>query len=135
MTFPFRRFGWASAVVVVLATMFPSSAAQSGAAQSAAQLRTTAERAFLAGRYDEVERLAANSSDEALIVLRAKALMARGDYTAAEKLLMPAAAVAPGGDAALELGLLQLYLGRRSEGRRAMQLVLLAEVRSATARD
>ena len=61
--------------------------------------------------------------------------IARGDYAAAEKVLAPLAAASAGGDAALELGLLQLYLGRRSEGRRAMQLVLMAEPRSPGARD
>ncbi|HUE86590.1 MAG TPA: tetratricopeptide repeat protein [Vicinamibacterales bacterium] len=136
MTFPFRRFGWACAVVAVLATTFSSSAAVSGAAQSVVQARTAAEIALLSGRYDEVEPLtASHASDEALVVLRARALIARGEYAAAERVLTPAAAAAPAGDAALELGLLQLALGRRSEGRRAMQLLLMAEVRSPTARD
>ena len=134
MAYPLRHFGWAS-IVVVLATTFSSSAAQSSASQSAAQIRTNVERALLSGRYDDVQTLAGSSTDDAVVVLRAKALIARGDYQGAEKLLVPAAAANPAGDAALELGLLQLYLGRRSEGRRAMQLVLMAEVRSATSRD
>jgi tetratricopeptide (TPR) repeat protein len=132
MKSPYVPFGWA-AVVVVLATTFSSSAAQPTGAQSA---RVAAERALLSGQFDEVERLApANATDEALLVLRAKALIARGDYAAAEKLLTPPAAASPAGDAALELGLLHFYLGRRSEGRRAMQLVLMGEVRNASARD
>ena len=136
MTFPFHRFGWACAVVALLATTFSSSSAQSGAAQSVVQARTAAERALLSGRYDDVEQLtASHTADEALVVLRGRALIARGDYAAAETVLTPAAAISPAGDAALELGLLQLALGRRSEGRRAMQLLLMAEVRSATARD
>jgi tetratricopeptide (TPR) repeat protein len=123
-------------VVVVLATTLSSSAAQSGAGQSVAQARTAAERALLAGRYDDVAKFAdAHERDATLVVLRARALMARGEYGAAEKVLTPAAAANPAGDAALELGLLQLSLGRRSEGRRAMQLLLMAEVRSATAPD
>jgi tetratricopeptide (TPR) repeat protein len=136
MNSPLHRFGWAAAAVVVLATTFSSSAAQSGATQSAAQARMAAEKALLAGRYDDVEQLtAANPADEALVVLRAKALIARGQYAPAEKLLAAAAAAAPGRDAALELALLQSYLGRRNEARRALQLVLTADVRSATARD
>lgn len=136
MTFPLRRIGWAVAVVAVLATIFTSSAAQSTAGQSATQLRANAERALLAGRLDDVEQLTeAHPADESLVVFRSRALMARGEYAAAEKLLAPLAAKSPGGDAGLELGLLQIYMGRRSEGRRAMQLVLMAEVRSPTARD
>jgi len=136
MRVPFHRFGWACAVVVVLATTFWSSSAQSGAAQSVVQARAAAERALLSGRHEDVEQLAAShAADPALVVLRGRALIARGDYAAAEKVLTPAAASSPAGDAALELGLLHLALGRRSEGRRAMQLILMAEVRSATARD
>jgi cellulose synthase operon protein C len=136
MTVSFQRFGWACAVVAVLATTLSSSAAQSGAAQSVIQARTAAERALLAGRYDDVEQFAAaHATDETLVVLRARALIARGEYAAAEKALTPAAAQSPAGDAALELGLLQYSLGRRSEGRRAMQLLLMAEVRTASARD
>ncbi len=136
MSSPLHRFGWASAVVAVLATTFPSSAAQPGLPQGVAQARAAAEKALLAGRVDEVERLAAaHSGDEALVVLRAKALISRGDYAAAEKLLTAAAALAPGRDSTLELGLLQIYLGRRAEGRRQMQMVLRADVRSASARD
>jgi tetratricopeptide (TPR) repeat protein len=121
---------------VVLATTFSSSAAQSGATQSAAQARLNAEKALLAGRYDDVEQLtAATPGDETLVVLRARALTARGQYAAAEKLLTAAAAAAPGREAALELGLLQMYLGRRSEGRRMLQLVLNSTARSPVARD
>jgi tetratricopeptide (TPR) repeat protein len=119
-----------------MATTFSSSSAQSTAAQGAVQARLAAEKALLSGRYDEVERLTAtNTTDEALVVLRARALTARGQYGAAEKLLTAAATAAPGRDAALELGLLQWSLGRRSEARRLLQTVLAAEVRSATARD
>jgi tetratricopeptide (TPR) repeat protein len=136
MTVSLPRISWACAVVVVLATTLSSSAAQSGAGQSVAQARTAAERALLAGRYDDVAKFAdAHERDATLVVLRARALMARGESGAAEKVLTPAAAANPAGDAALELGLLQLSLGRRSEGRRAMQLLLMAEVRSATAPD
>jgi tetratricopeptide (TPR) repeat protein len=136
MSSPWKRFGWASAVVAVLATTFSSSSAQSSAVQSATQARAVAERALVAGRYDEVDRLTATSgTDDVLTALRARALIARGEYAAAEKILSPVAAAAPGGDAALELGLLQWYLGRRSEARRAMQLILMAELRTATARD
>lgn len=135
MRTPLHRFGWASVVVAVLATTF-SSSAQSAATQSLAQTRSAAEQAFLAGRYDDVVKLiAADTTDEALAVWRARALIARGNYDEAEILLDAAAARAPGGEAALELGLLQFYLGRRSDARRTLQLMLMAELRSASARD
>jgi tetratricopeptide (TPR) repeat protein len=135
MSSPWFRFGWVCAVVALLATTFSASSSQSAAVQSGAQARVAVERALLAGRYDEVDRLTVQATDESLSVLRAKALVARGEYAAAEKILMPHAAASPGGHAALELGLLQFYLGRRSEGRRAMQLVLMGEPRNPTARD
>ena len=131
-----KRICWAGVAGALLATTFSASSAQSSAAQSAAQARAAAERALTAGRYDEVDRLTQSSAaDEPLAVLRAKAFIARGDYANAEKTLTPLAAASPGGDAALELGLLHFYLGRRSEARRAMQLVLMAEPRSPGARD
>jgi tetratricopeptide (TPR) repeat protein len=135
MLSPWIRFGWAGAAVALLATTFSASSAQSTAVQTAAQARVAAERALVAGRYDEVDRLTQSAGDDALTLIRAKAMIARGEYAAAEKTLTPLAAASPGGDAALELGLLQFYLGRRSEARRAMQLVLMADPRSPTARD
>ena len=78
-----HRLAWAL-VIAILATTFSSSAAQSAATQGAAQARIAAEKAFLAGKYDEVERLTASSpGDEALVVLRAQALFERGEYAAA----------------------------------------------------
>ena len=135
MLSPYKRFGWAAAAVALLATTFSASSSQSTAAQTGVEARAAAERALVSGQFDEVERLTAGATDEAQVVLRAKALIARGEYAAAEKALAPVVAASPGGGAALELGLLQLYLGRRSEGRRAMQLVLMAEPRVPTARD
>ena len=82
----------------------------------------TAARAFNSGQYDEIERLA-SGTDEAATVLRARAHIARGRYAEAEKLLTGAVASAPAGDAALELGLLQQYRGRRQDGVRLLQQV------------
>jgi tetratricopeptide (TPR) repeat protein len=134
MSSPWIRVGWAAVILALLATTFSASSWQTSA-QPGAQSRVAAERALAAGRYDEVDRLTAGSTDAALAVLRARALIARGDYSTAEQILTPLAAAAPGGNAALELGLLQFYLGRRSEARRAMQLVLMAEPRDPSARD
>ena len=83
---------------------------------SAARSRPAAESAFSAGRYDEVERLTADAgADEALLVLRARAARATGDYDTAQALLSGAAERMRTGDAALELGLLQLYRGQRPQ--------------------
>ena len=49
-----------------------------------------------------------------------------GRYADAEKLLAGPAASAPGGDAALELGKLQLYLGKKADGTRTLQRVINA---------
>jgi tetratricopeptide (TPR) repeat protein len=56
-------------------------------------------------------------------VLRARAHIARGRYPEAEKLLAGAASSNSGGDAALELGLLQHYLGR-ADATRTLQTVI-----------
>ncbi|HXG89968.1 MAG TPA: tetratricopeptide repeat protein [Vicinamibacterales bacterium] len=130
----FQRLGWACAVAAVLLALQSSAPAQSGA-QGVTSTRAAAERALRTGRFDEVEGLTQNSTDAAMLALRARALSARGRYAEAESVLAPAAAASPASDAALELGLLQLYLGRRSEGRRTLQLLLLADPRSAQARD
>ena len=83
-----------------------------------------AARAFNAGQFDEVDAALQSATDERSIVLRAKAAIARGRYAEAEKLLTAVIASSPVGDAALELGQLHLYLGRRDEGARLLQAVM-----------
>jgi tetratricopeptide (TPR) repeat protein len=83
-----------------------------------------AARALNLGQYDQVAGLLGTLNDARAVALRARADIARGRYAEAEKLLAGPAAQAPGSDAALELGLLQLRLGRRSEGTRVLQGVL-----------
>ena len=93
-------------------------------AQTPAQPLTPADLAALAlntGRYDEVDGLLKGAADARAVALRARAAIARGRYADAEKLLMPAATASPGSDAALELGLLQQYLGRRDDGARVLR--------------
>jgi tetratricopeptide (TPR) repeat protein len=104
--------------------------------QSVAQARQTAERSWLGGRFDEVDTVAqAFPKDESIGVFHALAIAARGDLVGAEAILKPFAAANPGGEAALELGLLQLGVGRRTEGRQTLTLILMADVRNPTARD
>ncbi len=83
-----------------------------------------AARAFNAGQYEHVDTLLRSATDPRAIALRARAAIARGRYAEAEAMLAPPAAASPGSDAALELGLLQLYLGRRADGARTLQGVL-----------
>lgn len=101
-----------------------------------AAARTSAEQSWRAGRLDEIEKFAeAFPKDEQLAVLRAKAIAARGDYARGEAVLQPFAAANPAGDAALETGLLHQLVGRRNEARRTLQVVMLGQQRSPTARD
>ena len=75
-----------------------------------------AERALNEGRYDEVDAILKNEQSPRVPALRAQAAIARGRYADAEAVLKAPAAAAPTGDAALQLGLLQML--RRPAGRR-----------------
>jgi tetratricopeptide (TPR) repeat protein len=105
----------------LLVAVTTSSSGQTPAADTSPV--AAASRAFNLGQYDQIERLVASEPGERALVLRARAHIARGRYAEAEKLLSPAAAANPAGDAALELGLLQMYLGR-PDGVRTLQTVL-----------
>ena len=82
-----------------------------------------AARAINEGRYDEVDAILKNESDPRVPGLRAQALIARGRYADAEALLKAPAAAAPTGDAALQLGLLQMLVGRRPDAQRVLRRV------------
>lgn len=75
------------------------------------------------GKYDDVDRLLRDEKDTRAFALRARALIARGHYQDAEKLLTPVATAQPGSDAALELGLLDMYLGRDEAGGRLLRTI------------
>lgn len=127
------RLSLLALAITLTATLAPMVTAEQ---QSATTARANAEKSYRSGRYDEVEAFAqANPKDEALAVLRALSLSARGDYARAESTLQPFASANPGGDAAVELGLLQVYVGKRAEGRRALMAVLGADIPKPTARD
>ena len=121
----------ACALVLVAGTVLPSAQAPAGRQPSAA---SPASRAFNAGQFDEVEGLLRSATDPAAIALRARAMIARGRYSDAEKLLTGPAASRPDSDAALELGLLELYLGRRTEGAGRLRL-LVNRLEARTAAD
>src|SRR5687768_1761415 len=82
-----------------------------------------ARRALNEGRYGEVEQILAGQEDPTSVALRARGLIEQGKYAEAEKLLAGPAKAQPSSDAALELGLLQLMLGRRAEGVRTLEVV------------
>ena len=105
-------------------------------AQSVTAARTTADASLRGGRYAEVDTVVqAFPKDELIGVSHALSVSARGDYARAESILQPFAAANPGGEAALELGLLQLSIGKRTEGRRTLTLILMADSPKPSARD
>ena len=113
----------AACVLALLCAMTPSSAQSAQSVLTASPL-DTATRAFNAGQYDSIDMLLQGAADPRALALRARALVARGRYADAEKLLSGPAASAPGSDAALELGILQMTLGRRPDATRTLQAVL-----------
>ncbi len=88
-------------------------------------------RALNQGKYQDVEQLLAAQTEPRAFALRGRALIEQGRYTDAEKLLAPPAKAQPTSDAALELGLLQLMLGRRSEGTVTLRRVLTLSPKTA----
>ncbi len=128
-----RRFWGIILLAFALTAGLGLALAQTGGQNSA---RASAEQAWRTGQYDELERIAgAHTSDDAFVVLRARGATAVGDYARAESLLQPLAAKTPGGDAAVELGVLQTYQGKRAEARKTLQYVLLAAQNADTGRD
>lgn len=121
------------AVVITAVGLTPRVTAEQANAASA---RTNAEKSYLGGRYDEVAGFAqAFPKDEQVAVYHALSVAARGDYARAETILQPFASANLGGEAALELGLLQLGVGKRQEGRRSLAMVLGADQPNPSARD
>ena len=96
------------------------------ATQPSAQIRTSnsplqaAAEALTRGQFEDVDRRLQGQSDPRAFALRARAAIAQGRYEQAAQLLAKPAAAAPTSDAALELALLHLKLGRREEGRRML---------------
>lgn len=110
-----RRFTRQQLVVTVAVLLFAGPGASTQSRQPASSSIDAALKAINTGQYDEVDGILRADSDPRAIAIRARAAIARGRYDAAEKLLTPAATAAPTSDAALELALLQQYLGRRTQ--------------------
>jgi cellulose synthase operon protein C len=129
----FRRISLLILAVALTAALAPLVTAEQ---QNVTAARATADKSWQGGRFEEIDTLAqAFPKDEAIAVYHALSIAARGDYARAESILKPFVAANPAGDAALETGLLQLGVGRRTEGRQALTLVLMADVRNPSARD
>jgi tetratricopeptide (TPR) repeat protein len=111
------RLVWILAPLLVVGTLLAQTRGGSTPADNAL-------RALNEGRYDEVDQILAGQTDARAAALRARALVERGQYAEAEKLLAGPAKAQPTSDAALELGLLQLLLGRRADGTRTLERVL-----------
>src|SRR5580765_8278042 len=92
-----------------------------------------ARKALNVGQYDQVARVLGTSTDPRAIALRARIDIDHGRYAEAEKLLTPVAGSAPGSDAALELGRLQLYLGKQTEGTRTLERLISASPQNTAA--
>jgi tetratricopeptide (TPR) repeat protein len=112
-----RRLMWAFAPLLIVGTMLAQTRGGSTPADNAL-------KALNDGRYDEVEQILGTQTDARSVALRARALIERGKYAEAEKLLAGPAKAQPTSDSALELGLLQVMLGRRAEGLRTIERVL-----------
>src|SRR6476659_1727741 len=102
-------------ITLLLITVILTALSAFGTAQSARRPSSpiqAAVRAFIEGRYDEVDSLTdkLDLHDPAVAAVRGRALIARGRYQDADALLRPVAQRAPQSDAALELGLLEKLL-------------------------
>ena len=128
-----RRLSLLTVALVLTVGLAPRVTAEQASVASA---RGTAEKSYRGGRFDEVETVAkAFPKDEQIAVFQALSIAAKGDYARAESVLQPFAAANAAGDAALELGLLQLGIGKRTEGRRTLTLILMGDVANPSARD
>ena len=88
-------------------------------------------RALNQGRFQDVEQLLANQTDARSVSIRARALVEQGRYPEAEKLLSGPAKAQPTSDAALELGLVQLIVGRRSDATQTLRRLLTLDPQTA----
>ena len=122
MTFP--RLAVVLAPLLVVGTLLAQSRQAGGPADEAL-------RAINEGRYAAVEQILSGQTDPRAFALRGRALIELGRYADAEKLLAGPAKAQPTSDAALELGLLQLTVGRRADASQTLRRVLTSTPRTA----
>ena len=119
-----NRWAVVLCAAMLVAGMLVSWQMPRAAAQAPATPADQALAALNAGQYEQVEKLLQGATDARAAALRARAEIARGRYAEAEKLLVGPAGRDVASDAALELGLLQIYLGRRADGQRTLNRLL-----------
>ena len=122
--FTFPRLIIVAAPLLVVGTMLAQSRQASTAVDEAL-------RALNQGKYQEVESLLASQTDARAFALRGRALVEQGKYAEAEKLLAGPAKAQPTSDAALEMGHLQLIVGRRADATQTLRRLLSLNPRSA----
>ncbi|HJO39174.1 MAG: tetratricopeptide repeat protein [Vicinamibacterales bacterium] len=90
-----------------------------------------ARRALAHGDIAEAEDLAnaREVNDAAAAAVRGRIATGRGDFSEAERLLVPAAGADPTGEAALELGLLMVRLGRGEEALTSLAPIIATAAR------
>jgi tetratricopeptide (TPR) repeat protein len=125
----FRRVCVVFALMLLCAAQVPLAQGRQSATATPVD---AALKALNAGQYGEVETILRSATDPRSVAIRARADIERGRYAEAEKALTPVAQAQPGSDAALELGLLQMQLGRRNDAVRTLKLVV-ARVEGQTA--
>lgn len=95
------------------------------------QLKYDAIRALRDGRYTEALTISAGlPSDAEVLIVRGRAFAAIGRYDDATAAFQPIAQRDPSGEAAFELGRLQLLRGRTAEATRVLERVIAAANRS-----
>ena len=119
------RFGLL-ALLILLVQVAPSAQPADPALAQEDKFHREATRALALGHFDEAERLAASrdAGDPSAVALRAQVAIAQGRYSEAEEQLTPVATANRESDAALQLGLLLLRLGRRGEAANFLTPVL-----------
>jgi tetratricopeptide (TPR) repeat protein len=112
------------AFVVVLAVCVAATGSAVGSTQG--EFARSAATAIAHGKRAEAERLATSrgASDPAAAAVLGRLAANRGKYKDAAALLEPVAARDPGGDAALELALLYLGIGRASDATTLLTAIL-----------
>ena len=110
----FSAIAWSTLFLLLALVIIPVVIAQSRRPAPLPPGLVSAERALIEGKYDDVASLTSSldPQDPNVAAVRARALIARGQYQEAETLLRPAAGRAPTSEAALQLGLLLDMLGR-----------------------
>jgi tetratricopeptide (TPR) repeat protein len=126
-----RRFS----ISLLLITVVFTALSAFGTAQSGRRAQTplqAAVRAFLEGRYDEVDSLTdkLDLHDPNVAAIRGRTLIARGRYQEADALLRPVVQRAPQSEAALELGLLERMLTRPGAAATLERVAALADTSS-----